>query len=169
MEYRLPTLDDKKALQDFLLEYLKRDEKDVMLYQDVFIKDYEEWLIQIKINASSSNETWGKSLFYLCIENDILVGFLCIRYELSDEQAKVFGHIGYSVRPTLRRQGYGTQILLNALEECKKLGMQEVILGCFKANIASAKLIQKCGGVLFAENQNYEKGKTSLYYKIALK
>jgi predicted acetyltransferase len=35
-----------------------------------------------------------------------------------------------------------------ALDECKKLGIHKVLMVCSKENIASAKSIQKNGGVL---------------------
>ncbi|MGQ0517435.1 GNAT family N-acetyltransferase, partial [Bacillus sp. D-CC] len=50
--------------------------------------------------------------------------------------------------PNKRRQGYATKQLQFALDEAKKLGLQKVLITCDKANIASAKTIQKVGGVL---------------------
>jgi len=46
--------------------------------------------------------------------------------------------------------------------------MTKVILGCYKDNIASAKTIQKNGGILTEENDNYKEGKISQYYLINL-
>ena len=58
------------------------------------------------------------------------------------------GHIGYSVRPSRRRQGYAVEMLRLGLEECRKLGIDRVLLTCDKTNIGSAKTIQHNGGVL---------------------
>ncbi len=43
---------------------------------------------------------------------------------------------------------------------------RKVILGCYKENLASAATIQKNGGTLIAENENYKEGRTSQYYLI---
>ena len=59
-------------------------------------------------------------------------------------------------------------MLQYALSVCKEKGMDEVILGCYKDNIASAKTIQKNGGILTEENDNYKEGKISQYYLINL-
>ena len=42
-------------------------------------------------------------------------------------------------------------MLAYALEECKKLGLNKVILGCYKQNVGSAKAILKNGGKLVRE------------------
>ena len=71
-----------------------------------------------------------------------------IRHRLNEELLRESGHIGYSVHPNKRRQGYATKQLKLALYEAQKLGLQKVLITCDKANIALAKTIQKVGGVL---------------------
>ena len=55
-----------------------------------------------------------------------------------------------------------------ALIECKKLGINDVLMVCDKDNIASAKSIIKNGGVLENEIVN-EKGKIDQRYWIKVK
>ena len=52
------------------------------------------------------------------------------------------------------------------LEECRKLGLERVLITCDKENIASAKTILSCGGVL--ENEIPEEGRITQRYWIAL-
>lgn len=59
-------------------------------------------------------------------------------------------------------------MLRYALSVCKENGMNKVILGCYKDNLASAATIQKNGGVLVEENDNYNEGRISQYYSINL-
>jgi predicted acetyltransferase len=58
------------------------------------------------------------------------------------------GHIGAGIRPSERRKGYATAMISLALEECKKLGIKNVLITCDKSNIGSAKSIMNNGGVL---------------------
>ena len=81
-----------------------------------------------------------------------------IRHRLNEGLLRFGGNIGYSVRPCCRRQGYATQMLALALEECRKMQMQEVLVTCNKENIGSAKTIQKNGGVLENEVAGKENG-----------
>jgi predicted acetyltransferase len=58
------------------------------------------------------------------------------------------GHIGYSVRPSERKKGYGKEILFLALQKCKKLGIAKILVTCDSKNIASEKVILANGGKL---------------------
>jgi predicted acetyltransferase len=58
------------------------------------------------------------------------------------------GHIGDGVRPSERRKGIATKMIALALDKCKILGIERVLMVCDKENIASAKSIIKNGGVL---------------------
>ena len=61
------------------------------------------------------------------------------------------GNIGYGIRPTERKKGYGTILLGLLLLECKKFGMHEVCVSCLKENIASSEVIKKNKGKLKKE------------------
>ena len=58
------------------------------------------------------------------------------------------GHIGDGVRPSERRKGIATKMISLALDECKKLGIDKVLMVCDKNNIGSAKSIINNGGIL---------------------
>lgn len=118
----------------------------------------------------------GRSLTYLVFDNNVLIGLLSIRFDLDNKMANEYGHIGYGVRPTKRNKGYATKMLAFALEECKRLGLDSVILGCYKDNIGSSKTIIKNGGVLIREEDDYSRSNeywelnlVNLFYKINLK
>ena len=90
-----------------------------------------------------------------------------IRHYLNDRLLKDGGHIGDGVRPSERRKGYGTEIVRLALIECRKLGIDSVLMFCDKDNIGSAKTITKNGGVLEDEFVN-EDGVIWQKYRIDL-
>ena len=168
MNYRLPEQNDEKLLLDYLQEHYDNGEKDVSASMGFASTAYDQWVERIRSNASVGDGSWGKSLLYLCFDGEKLVGLLSIRYDLSKEMSEKYGDIGYGVRPSERKKGYAMAMLGYALSVCKEKGMRQVVLGCYKDNVASAATIRKHGGVLFAENDNYTKGKISQYYTITL-
>ena len=161
MIYRLPEADDKAMLDEYIKEHYNNGEKFINASLELATTEYCEWLEKIRRNASTGDEIWGKSLLYLCIDEGKLVGLLNIRYEAPEHLAEKYGHIGYGVRPAERRKGYATAISI-----CKAKGLSEVILGCYKDNLASAATIKKNGGILISETEN--EGRISQYYIIKL-
>ena len=76
------------------------------------------------------------------------IGNLSLRHELTEHLLKIGGHIGYIISPKHRGKGYGTKILALGLKEAAKLDIEKVLVTCDKTNTASAKIIEKNGGVL---------------------
>ncbi|MGG0299988.1 GNAT family N-acetyltransferase [Bacillus albus] len=110
----------------------------------------DEWFEKVSIQEVGENLQGNRvpSSQFLSFEKGELIGFVNIRQRLNEELLRESGHIGYSVHPNKRRRGYATKQLKLALYEAQKLGLQKVLITCDKANIASAKTIQKVGGVL---------------------
>ena len=50
--------------------------------------------------------------------------------------------------------GYATKMIALALDECRKLGLQRVLMVCDRDNVGSAKSIINNGGVLENEVEN---------------
>ena len=55
-------------------------------------------------------------------------------------------HIGYAVKPSERKKGYGTEMLRLGLLKAKKIGIKKVIMNCNIDNLPSKKIIEKNGG-----------------------
>ena len=94
------------------------------------------------------------------------MGAVNIRHYLNDELLRSGGHIGDGVRPSERRKGYATAMIALALDECRRLGIREVLMCCNKENAGSAKSIMNNGGVL--ENEIEEDGHIEQRYWIRL-
>ncbi len=70
------------------------------------------------------------------------------------------------IRPSERGKDYATAMISPALDECRKLGIDRVLMTCDKDNIASARSIIKNGGVL--ENEIEDNGHIIQRYRIQL-
>ena len=77
------------------------------------------------------------------VEDDRVLGAIALRHKPND-----FGHIGYGIRPSARRRGLATWALGRILDEARPLGLERVLVACATDNIASAKTIERQGGVL---------------------
>lgn len=86
---------------------------------------------------------------YICVreEDDEVVGVIQIRHRFNEFLEKYAGHIGYCVRPSERRKGYASRMLAQALPECSRLGIDDVLVCCLAENEASRRTILANGGV----------------------
>lgn len=85
---------------------------------------------------------------YWLVDDGEVVAAVNIRHVLTDHLKMVGGNIGYAVRPSRWNQGYGTLILELALPKASALGINPVMITCADDNVASARIIEKNGGVL---------------------
>lgn len=76
-----------------------------------------------------------------------MVGRVSIRHQLNDFLARYGGHIGYGVRPQFRRRGYATTMLRRGLVVAREVGVADVLITCDVDNVASVKVIERCGGI----------------------
>ena len=117
----------------------------------IFKNDYhnfEYYLEHLEIKEASDGKVPDSTFFLLDTERDRLLGAVNIRHYLNEALLKDGGHIGDGIRPSERRKGYATEMIRLALSECKKLGIDRVLMVCDKDNIGSAKSIVKNGGIL---------------------
>lgn len=83
---------------------------------------------------------------------EIVVAVVRVRHHINTELlANEFGHIGYDVAPSYRRRGYGVAALHAGLAHAAELGLERVLLYADTDNPASWRTIERCGGVLEAE------------------
>jgi predicted acetyltransferase len=86
--------------------------------------------------------------FLWITEGNEVIGFLALRTRLNDWLLEQGGHIGYSVIPSRRRAGHATRALALAVRRAGELGIDRVLVVCDEENVASARTIEACGGVL---------------------
>lgn len=81
-------------------------------------------------------------------EADEVVGFLALRHTLTPALLEVGGHIGFSVRPSRRREGHATRALRLALPRAAELGIESALVTCDDGNLGSQRAIEANGGRL---------------------
>lgn len=116
---------------------------------------YGHWLEKVHQDMDFANIPEGRVPAYTCFyvreREERLIGMISVRLSLNDFLRREGGHIGYCIRPSERRKGYGAQMLREALKFCRPIGLDRLLLVCDKSNLASAKVIQSCGGILETE------------------
>jgi len=129
---------------------------------------FDEWLSALKDNEKIETLRPGRVLattyFAQRIDDGRIVGIIDIRHTLDEYLLQFGGHIGYSIRQSERRKGYAKEMLGLALQKCKDLQLDRVLITCDKDNLASARTIQSQGGVL--ENEVMNDGKMMQRYWI---
>lgn len=78
------------------------------------------------------------------------------------------GNIGYDIRPSERKKGYGTLILKLTLNKARELRLDRVLVTCETDNLGSAKIIEKNGGRLQDQAVSTRSGKLISRYWIEL-
>ncbi len=110
--------------------------------------DFDHYLEHLENKSTTGGWVPDSVFFLLDDERNRLLGAVNIRHYLTDALLKDGGHIGDGIRPSERRKGYATKMIHLALEECRKLGIDRVLMICNKDNIGSARSIIRNGGVL---------------------
>lgn len=99
---------------------------------------------------------------YWLVDNGGVVGFLSVRHRLNDWLSAVGGHVGYSVRATMRQKGYATAALALAIQRARELGVDRVMVTCDDDNVGSYRTIERVGGVLQDVSDQSEHGHPAL-------
>lgn len=108
------------------------------------------------------------STCWLIDEDRTILGWVNVRHKLTEKLTHRGGHIGYHIRPSARRKGYGTLICRLALDKARHLGIKRVLITCAVDNIASNRIILENGGVLENEVWDEESKETIRRYWIDL-
>lgn len=156
---RKVTYDDKRIIEDL--------KKEIESYDCDFegfsilsnMSDYSSFYEKLIANESPVNENYSPQFTYLAFDKDnYLIGVSVLRTELKGELVNYGGNVGYLVRPSKRKQGYGSKILEGSLKLLKeKYNVNFVVLGCRVDNIGSSKVIENNGAVYsndFFEQKN---------------
>jgi predicted acetyltransferase len=134
-------------------------------------KDFESHIEKLANMRNGINLREGyvpyTKFWLLDTDRDILVGRASIRHKLNENLLNYGGNIGYSIRKSERRKGFGTQVLSLALAKAKDMGIERALITCDHDNEGSKKIIEKNGGV-FEDMRIFDNGIKKLRYWIEL-
>jgi len=89
-----------------------------------------------------------------------VLGGITLRHIFDDD----VGHIGYGIRPSARGRGLASWALGEMLTEARAaLGADRVLVPCLDGNVASARVIERNGGVL-EDIRHTEHGRVRRYW-----
>ena len=139
----------RSQISDMMEEWNSTGEKIVpYAIQRLDYRDFENYCNNLEIKDDSSGLVPDSTFFCFDEDRNIMVGAVNIRHYLNEALLLNGGHIGDGVRPSERRKGIATKMIALALDECRKLGIEKVLMVCNKDNVGSAKSIMNNGGVL---------------------
>lgn len=92
------------------------------------------------------------STFWMINRNRKIIGVSNVRHYLNERLMAEGGHIGFGIKPSERKKGYGTEILRLTLIKAGKMKIEDVLVTCDKENTGSSKIIIKNGGQFWKEH-----------------
>ncbi len=110
-------------------------------------------------------EGFPRTFTYWCFKDGRFIGECQLRPYVSGNEVRSLGHIGYSVRPSLRGKGYGQAVLTFALKKLSELGVCPIFASCHKENTVSLHCLSKAGFRRFGEYKDKE-GKPLYEYEL---
>ncbi len=126
---------------------------------------YLDWIARFAENRNLPAGVVPMDTFWVFADRK-MAGELTIRHYLRGSLLTYGGHVGYSVQPKFRRRGVATAMLRFALAHLRSLGEVEALVTCDENNMASARVIEKCGGVRIADS--HTKGRINRRYLVPL-
>ena len=106
---------------------------------------------------------WVPATYLWLADETEFWGEVSIRHELTDALLQFGGNVGYWVRKSAWGRGSGTEMLRQTLAYIGEyLALDSVLLTCNDENIASARIIEKNGGILQDKIENSDRAGTRL-------
>ena len=168
--FEFPSLERKEEALEYINEFHEYNSKiHGVGGLDRYNENYEEWLIKIEDELKEEQPEGivpAKTYFLIRESDNKIIGMINIRLRLNEFLRTRGGHIGYSIRPTERGNGYNKINLYLGLKVLQEYGVEEAILTADVDNPASWKTMEALGGKRVEEFIDEADQKESVKYVI---
>lgn len=127
-------------------------------------QNFDEYVALLLDKETDPQPGYVPDTEYWLVVGEVYAGRINLRHHLTDKLLVYGGHIGYDIRPSLRRRGYGTQMCRMVLDKARERGLDRVLITCDDDNIGSQKIIEANGGVLWDKVNNGRETLTRRYW-----
>ncbi len=138
---------EKVALEhlDAFAVYTKACVADGLSLYAAAIDDCEAYLKKRVAYAQGQElpDGWPPISMYFYIESGHILGAIRVRHGINPYIENVIGHIGYETLSQARGKGVATKMLSWVKQQVIE---DDAIVTCDESNLASQKVIEKCGG-----------------------
>lgn len=94
-----------------------------------------------------NRENFNKQNFIVAEMNQTVVGFCVYSYNCENNTDADCELIGIYVKPELKRNGIGRELIKYVIDECKNAGRRKLILWCLKKNYLAREFYEAMGGI----------------------
>lgn len=122
-EAMIELLTNEKIKETFMIPDFRSREEAILMFQ--------------KLKEFSYNINHYELGIY---KEETLIGFI---NDVDMKEDKI--ELGYVIHPEFQNQGYATEVLAAAIEDLFQKGFHEIITGAFASNVASCRVMEKCG------------------------
>lgn len=166
LRLRRITPENSHALEDLAREYQNAGES----IFELALEDPEAFFAKIALfeigNELPPNRV-RQSEFWL-FQGERILGSSRLRHRLIPVLELDGGNIGYEIRPSKRRRGFGTALLRLTLREARSIGLPRVLLTTEPTNLGSVGVIRNNGGRFADTSVSPNTGRTMNRYWIQL-
>ena len=152
---------ERLVLFPYTGENLALFNSDLMRFEEEFGVKYRgeelDWLLQgflkrleREIAEDKENYLFFTEFLIVCKENDTVIGSIDYKYVPRNGLTEV----GYGLNPSYEGRGYMTEALTAFLDFGRSLGIKTVRADTRKDNLASQRVLKKCGFSFLREDRN---------------
>jgi predicted acetyltransferase len=148
IELKRPSMDLMDSYLDSVDEMTKLGEEVWEGYVPGVSERPEDFLARLRRNESAPPSDLVPESTYWAVIGPKVVGRISLRHRLNEALCVYGGHIGYEVRPSVRRQGIASEMLRLLLQTPKAGEIGRILLTCSPTNKGSNRTIAANGGIL---------------------
>ena len=141
------------ALRDFVAELAAHGETDIHgFFGEPEWTHAETVAAFTRWSCGDPPPGWVPSTTSFLVDGARILGVSNFRHWLTPHLLEHGGHVGYTVRPSERGRGHAPRLLRDAARRARRMGLERLLVACDSGNLASARVIEKCGGMFESES-----------------